>query len=43
MKANDTLSAIADATGVSLTRLQDLNPDVDAGALRAGQRLKLTG
>ena len=43
VRANDTLSAIAARTGVSLERIQSLNPDADAGALREGQKLKLTG
>lgn len=41
VQAGDVLSAIAEKTGVSLERLQELNPDVDANALRTGQKLKL--
>jgi LysM repeat protein len=41
VKPGDVLSSIAEKTGVSLQRLQELNPDVDASALRAGQKLKL--
>lgn len=41
VKPGDTLSGIAVVTGVSLSRLQDLNPDMDAAALRTGQKLKL--
>jgi LysM repeat protein len=41
VKAGDTLSGIAQATGVSLSRIEALNPHVDAGALRTGQKLKL--
>ena len=37
----DTLSAIAEKTGVRLPRLQDLNPDLDAETLNGGQVLKL--
>lgn len=37
----DVLSAIADKTGVSLAVIEQLNPDVDAQTLRAGQRIKL--
>jgi LysM repeat protein len=39
VKAGDTLSAIAEKTGVSLETLNDLNPDVDT--LSPGQKLKL--
>lgn len=41
VKAGDNLSVIAERTGVSLTTLEDLNPDLDAQALRVGQRLRL--
>lgn len=41
IRAGDVLSGIAEKTGVSLQRLQELNPDVDANALRTGQKLKL--
>jgi LysM repeat protein len=41
VKPGDTLSVIADKTGVSLDTIQRLNPDVDAQALQTGQRLKL--
>ena len=41
IKAGDTLSGIAASTGISLSRIQSLNPNVDAGALRTGQKLKL--
>lgn len=37
----DVLSAIADKTGVPLAVIEQLNPDVDAQTLRAGQRIKL--
>jgi LysM repeat protein len=39
VKAGDTLSAIAEKTGVSLETLNDLNPDVET--LSPGQKLKL--
>jgi LysM repeat protein len=42
VKPGDTLSAIADKTGVSLETIQRLNPDVAPQALQTGQRLKLT-
>ena len=41
VKPGDVLSAIADATGVPLTRIEQLNPDVDAQTLHAGQKIKL--
>jgi LysM repeat protein len=41
IQAGDTLSAIAERTGVSLERIQELNPAVDARALRTGQRIRL--
>jgi LysM repeat protein len=42
VKPGDTLSVIADKTGVSLDDIQRLNPDVDPNALQTGQRLKLS-
>ena len=41
VKLNDTLEGIAQKTGLSVARLQTLNPEVDPQALVAGQRLKL--
>jgi LysM repeat protein len=41
VRPGDVLSGIAERTGVSLSRLQELNPDVDPQALRSGQKLKL--
>ena len=41
VKPGDVLSQIAIKTGVPLVTLQQLNPDVDAQSLHAGQRLKL--
>jgi len=43
VKPGDVLSSIAEKTGVPLSRLQELNPDVDPQALRTGQKLKLRG
>jgi LysM domain len=37
----DTLSGIAVKTGIPLTRLERLNPDIDAATLNAGQQIKL--
>lgn len=41
VKAGDTLTAVAERTGVSLDTIIELNPDVDPNALQTGQRLKL--
>jgi hypothetical protein len=41
IKAGDTLATIAEATGVSVEELQELNPDLDPQALTVGQRLRL--
>ena len=43
VKPGDVLSGIAEKTGVPLSRLEELNPDVDPQALRTGQKLKLRG
>jgi LysM repeat protein len=42
VKAGDTLSSIALKTGVSLERIQALNPKLDSQSLRTGQRVKLS-
>jgi LysM repeat protein len=41
VQAGDTASAIADRTGITVDRLRDLNPSIDASSLRPGQTLKL--
>jgi LysM repeat protein len=41
IKSGDTLSAIAEKTGVPVATLLALNPDIDPQALTTGQRLKL--
>jgi hypothetical protein len=41
VRRNDTLAAIAVKTGVSLQRLEELNPGLDPQALVAGQRIRL--
>ncbi len=41
VQEGDTLSAIAHKTGVSLARIERLNPDIDPQILVAGQELKL--
>ncbi len=42
VKPGDTLTVIADKTGVSLDEIERLNPDVDPNALQTGERLKLS-
>jgi LysM repeat protein len=41
VKAGDSFAAIAEAQGVDVNKLQELNPDIDPRALQPGQRLKL--
>jgi LysM repeat protein len=41
IKANDTLSGIAAATGTTVEQLQVLNPELDPQGLVAGQKIKL--
>lgn len=41
VQPGDVLSAIAEKTGVPLSEIEQLNPDVDAQSLHAGQKLKL--
>jgi LysM repeat protein len=41
IKANDTLSAIAEENGTTVERLQELNPELDPQGLVAGQTIKL--
>ena len=41
VKRGDTLGSIAEKTGVEVERLQELNPQLDAQALIAGQNIKL--
>lgn len=41
VEPGDTLTVIAERTGVTLETIERLNPDVDPQALQAGQRLKL--
>jgi LysM repeat protein len=42
VKSGDTLSSIAVKTGVSLERIQRLNPKLDSNSLQTGQRVKLS-
>ena len=41
IRTGDTLGAIAEKTGVTVERLQELNPTLDPQALTSGQRIKL--
>ena len=41
VKTGDTLGGIAEKTGVSVEKLQELNPSLDPQALVSGQRIKL--
>ena len=42
VREGDTLSAIAEKTGIPLEEIERLNPKLDAQTLRAGQKIKLT-
>ena len=41
IKANDTLTGIAEQNGTTVERLQELNPELDPQGLVAGQKIKL--
>jgi Tfp pilus assembly protein FimV len=41
VRAGDTLAGIAQRTGTSVDRLQEVNPNLDPQALSAGQRIRL--
>ena len=41
VKTGDTLGLIAEKTGVSVERLQELNPELDPQALLSGQKITL--
>lgn len=41
VKSGDTLISIAHRTGVTVKRIEELNPEVDPQILVAGQQLKL--
>jgi resuscitation-promoting factor RpfA len=41
IRANDTLSGIAERHGTTAERLQELNPELDPQGLVAGQKIKL--
>jgi LysM repeat protein len=42
VQQGDILSTVAEKTGVSVERLQELNPGIDANALSIGQKLRLS-
>ena len=41
VKTGDTLGGIAETVGIPVTRLQELNPDLDPQALVSGQKIRL--
>jgi len=41
IKTGDTLAGIAETVGVPVTRLQELNPELDPQALVSGQKIRL--
>jgi len=41
VQTGDTLAGIADKTGVTIEKLQELNPELDPQALVSGQKIKL--
>ena len=41
MQSGDFLSTVADKTGVSVDRLRQLNPGLNANAMHAGQKIRL--
>jgi LysM repeat protein len=41
VKLNDTLTVISEKTGVSVERIETLNPDLDPQNLIVGQKIKL--
>lgn len=41
VKTGDTLGSIAESTGVTVEKLQELNPELDPQALVSGQKIKL--
>jgi len=41
VKSGDTLGSISEKVGVSVEKLQELNPGLDQFALTAGQKLKI--
>jgi len=41
VQEGDTLTGIANKTGVSVDRIEALNPELDPQALQSGQKLKL--
>ena len=41
VKTGDTLGGIAEKTGVTVERLQELNPELDPQALLSGQKINL--
>jgi LysM repeat protein len=43
VKSGDNLSSVAEKTGLSVEKLEALNPKLDAQSLQVGQKIKLSG
>lgn len=43
VEPGDTLGGIADKTGLTVERLKELNPELDAQTLSPGQEIKISG
>lgn len=43
VQAGDYLTTVSSKTGVSIDRLRELNPGLDANALQIGQKIRLAG
>jgi LysM repeat protein len=41
VQSGDFLTTVSEKTGVTVDRLRELNPDLDANALRIGQKIRL--
>lgn len=41
VKPGDILTTVAEKTGLTVTELEELNPDIDPQALQVGERLRL--
>ena len=41
VKPGDTLTAIADATGIPLEQIEQLNPELDSQSLTVGDRIRI--
>jgi LysM repeat protein len=41
VQAGDTLTRISSKTNIAVTRIEELNPNIDPNSLQTGQRLRL--